>query len=194
MIFSAFIGIPRRLASGVRKLFSRLGWEFWISNLIILLSTVLGVYLAAKAGLDTAVEFENIRNDRSNYYLRSSLREEVRFNVETVEKIISWSGKWGTYHNNMDHIPKFKFYIYETMQEQEATLETPTRIIMGIQNYYDEVQELLDSADRKSISAPKMVAELKKLNQSFQTNVLTYMDQNLQRLELRLSAAGVQLD
>jgi hypothetical protein len=193
-MFSAFIGIPRRLAGGVKHFFARLGWEFWISNLIILLSTVLGVYLAAKAGLETAVRFENIRTDRGNYYLRSSLREEVRFNVATVDKIIAWSGKWGTYHNNMDHIPKFKFYVYETMQEQEATLETPTRIIIGVQNYYDEVRELLDRADKKLISAPKMVSELKKMNTSFKSEVLDYMDQNLAKLRLRLTQAGVQLE
>lgn len=193
-MFSAFIGIPRRFLLGVKSLFSRLGWEFWISNLIILASTVLGVYLAAKAGLDTAVEFENIRTDRGNYYLRASLREEVRFNVDVVDKIIAWSGKWGTYHNNMDHIPKFKFYVYETMQEQEATLETPTRIIMGVQNYYDQVQDLLDRADRKSISAPKMVEDLRKLNMEFKRDVLDFMDADIARLHMRLQQAGVVLD
>jgi hypothetical protein len=35
--------------------------KFWVSHLIILLATVLGVYLAASAGLKSAVQFELIK-------------------------------------------------------------------------------------------------------------------------------------
>ena len=35
--------------------------EFWISHLMIMASTVLGVYLAAQAGYKAALEFEVAR-------------------------------------------------------------------------------------------------------------------------------------
>lgn len=59
--------------------------EYWVSQLVILLSTVVGVYLAAQAGYRTAIEFEVAREDREGYYLRRALLDEVKSNLRAVE-------------------------------------------------------------------------------------------------------------
>jgi hypothetical protein len=48
--------------------------EFWIANLIVMASTVLGVYLAAQAGFTTALQFEVARSESEGYYLRRAAR------------------------------------------------------------------------------------------------------------------------
>jgi hypothetical protein len=65
--------------------------EYWVSQLVILLSTVLGVYLAAQAGYSTAIEFEVTRGERDAYYLRRALLDEVKSNLRAVDE---WSSAY----------------------------------------------------------------------------------------------------
>ena len=59
--------------------------EFWISHTIVLFATVIGVYLAASAGLQSALQFEIIKSDRDSYFLRSAMYDELKDNVEQME-------------------------------------------------------------------------------------------------------------
>jgi hypothetical protein len=65
--------------------------EYWISQAVILVSTVLGVYLAARAGYSTAIQFEVARGEREGYYLRRALIDEVKSNLSSVDE---WSGNF----------------------------------------------------------------------------------------------------
>ena len=75
--------------------------EFWLSHAVILLSTVLGVYLAAQAGYRTALDFEVTRAQRDSYFMRVALLDELNDNIEFAEKFATvFVGKngasWGT--------------------------------------------------------------------------------------------------
>lgn len=59
--------------------------EFWVSNLVIMASTVLGVYLAAQAGYQTALQFEVSRNERDGYFMRRALLDELKDNLDAVK-------------------------------------------------------------------------------------------------------------
>ena len=48
--------------------------EFWVSNLVIVLSTLLGVYLAAQAGYRTAIDFELARAEREIFHAPRAAR------------------------------------------------------------------------------------------------------------------------
>ena len=60
--------------------------QFWLSHAVILLSTVLGVYLAAQAGYRTALDFEVTRAQRDSYFMRVALLDELNDNIEFAEK------------------------------------------------------------------------------------------------------------
>jgi hypothetical protein len=90
--------------------------EFWISNLIIMASTVLGVYLAAQAGYRTALEFEVARGDRDGYYMRRALLDELKDNVAAVK---AWSEEFQT-HLNDD--PAIKAHLQELQQNADPAL------------------------------------------------------------------------
>ena len=53
------MAVPRILS--IFKVRDEGNLEFWVSNVVIILSTVLGVYLAAQAGYRTALDFELAR-------------------------------------------------------------------------------------------------------------------------------------
>lgn len=65
--------------------------EYWVSQAVVLVSTVMGVYLAAQAGYSTAIQFEVTRGEREAYYLRRALLDEVKSNLRTVE---TWSNAY----------------------------------------------------------------------------------------------------
>jgi hypothetical protein len=62
--------------------------ELVITSGVQLVSTVLGVYLAARAAHKNTVEFEAIRAEREGYFMRAALLEELKDNVAAVD---TWS-------------------------------------------------------------------------------------------------------
>jgi len=50
--------------------------EFWMSHLLIIIGTILGVYLAASVGFEKAIEYELVKSDKDSYYLRSAMQQE----------------------------------------------------------------------------------------------------------------------
>lgn len=173
-----------RLVTGLRK-------EFWMGHLLVMVSTVLGVYLAAHSGLKTAVEFEAIRSDRDNYYLRANLRDEIVFNIDVTEKIIKQIDKWGTFDRK--NYSKFQSYVMDTMKEQSNTLKTPNIILSGTLQYYDRVDRLFEQRSGHSLSYPKLAKKLRKEIDDYKQSVLAVMDDDLKALRVRLAAAGITL-
>ena len=173
-----------RLVTGLRK-------EFWIGHLLVIVSTVLGVYLAAHSGLKTAVEFEAITSDRDNYYLRANLRDEIIYNIGIVEKIIKQIDKWGTFDRKS--YPKFQGYVMDTMKEQSNTLKTPNIILSGTLQYYDRVDRLFEQRKGHSLSYPGLAKKLRKEVDDYKQKVLVVMDTDLKDLRVRLAAAGITL-
>lgn len=59
---------------------------FWLNQLFLVFSTIFGVYLAAQSGLEQALKFDSFSKMEDNYYLRTSLYDEVKDNG-TSQKI-----------------------------------------------------------------------------------------------------------
>ena len=88
MSFIALLSPVRIFTKGKVRI-GKANWEFWIGNLFVVFSTVLGVYLAAHAALETAIQFEAVRADRDSYYVRTSLHNELKYNIDVYEEIIN---------------------------------------------------------------------------------------------------------
>ncbi len=188
MFFQSVFARLRRLAS-VNKLVGGLTREFWIGHLLVMISTVLGVYLAAHSGLKTAVEFDAISSDRDNYYLRANLRDEIRYNISIAEKFIVTIDKLGSFHRS--NYPAFQTYVLETMKEQSNTLKTPNVILNGTLQYYDRVDRLLAQKQSGGINVRVLATKLRKEIDKYNKNVMTQLDKNLIDLKKRLDDNGV---
>jgi hypothetical protein len=175
----------------VGKIFGGLNKEFWIGHFLIMVSTVLGVYLAAHSGLQSAIEFDAIISDRDNYYLRANLRDEVNYNIAITERIIKTINKIGTFDRR--NYPRYQHYILETMKEQSNTLKTPNVILIGTLHYYDSVNGLLDERKRHLISYPELAEKLQKETGDYKRNVLSVLNQNLKELKTRLTTKGIKI-
>ena len=58
-----------------------------------MLSTVFGVYLAAQSGLEQALKFDTFSKMEDNYYLRTSLYDEVKDNADNLSKFAALLAK-----------------------------------------------------------------------------------------------------
>ena len=75
----------RQLLSNIRRLGNTGdGSRFWIGQIMVIVSTVLGVYLAAYAGFERALEFDVLVNKRSAYHLITSLEAELKDNIKLI--------------------------------------------------------------------------------------------------------------
>jgi hypothetical protein len=138
--------------------------EFWIANLVVMASTIIGVYLAAQAGFTTALQFEVARSERDGYYMRRALLDEVRDNLDSVdewsktfEKALRnriseqyflpsdswtdyWSGKngWSNAGITPDDL-KMKTFVWETMKQQAITFQLAPELISAVRRYNDSM-------------------------------------------------------
>ena len=106
-----------------------MGFELWINNAVVLSSTVLGVYLAARAGYRTAVDVSVINQLREGYYLRRALCDEVKDNLDTVDRWMDnyikdgWRYR-GDASRNRSRLPQIVFNATSPMR----VAESPTAI------------------------------------------------------------------
>ena len=193
--------------------------EFWVANLIVLISTVLGVYLAAQAGYKTAMEFEVSRADRDGYYLRRALLDEVKENLDKVDEwgsgiektlrnrisadyflptdtwysYFSEKGGWKGGNWTPDEI-KMNTFVWETMKQQNITFQLSPKVLSAVRRYY----ETMDGADKDirsndwkaGVAAKTIVTETKKMRDE----IVPALEKDLGKLKSRLASKGVAVE
>lgn len=167
--------------------------EFWVSNLVIIASTVLGVYLASQAGFKTALQFELARSEREGYFMRRALLDELKDNIET-------SNKFSDYIINQDgwrfrgNAAKLQTYVWETMKEQSITFQLPADVLTNVRRFYNTVDALsksMEAGQGTAIDAAKGLAEEAKKTQA---TVVPLLEKDIAGLRGKLVARGVPLD
>ena len=57
--------------------------EFLLTQVLLVLSTVLGIFLAAQQGFTKAVEFDYLKGDIDGWHVRTAVRAELIHNLST---------------------------------------------------------------------------------------------------------------
>jgi len=97
---------------------------FWLNQVFMVFSTVFGVYLAAQSGLEQALKFNEYNQMENNYYLRTSLHDEVQDNLNTVVIYAELLSKNLSTTEMEFNKPSLEKYVWQTMQYSPTTLET----------------------------------------------------------------------
>jgi hypothetical protein len=192
--------------------------EFWVSHLFIMVSTVIGVFLAAQAGFTTALQFEVAKGDRDGYYMRRALLDEVKDNVAavdewgaTMEKTLrnrisadyflptdNWvdywaeKGGWQSSRIKPDDV-KMQTFVWDTMKQQTITFQLAPQLLSGVRRYYDAMEgnmKEMQSTDWKSAKAAKTITEDTK---RMREEVIPAFEKDIADLRDRLTKAGVPL-
>lgn len=169
--------------------------EFWVSNLVIIVSTVLGVYLAAQAGYRTALDFETARGERENYYLRRALLEEVRDNLDQADKFADFVvDRNGWRFTGTAETYKLQSYVWETMRQQTTTFQTPPEILTAVRRYYESARGYADSLARGQGTAIEAAKAWREDTKKVRETTLPALEQSIATLRQRLEARGVPLE
>jgi len=174
--------------------------EFWLSHTLILLSTVFAVYLAAKAGLDTAVQFELVQSDRNSYYLQSSLMDEFKDNTEQVIEMCEtiMDERYALYLGQRGKHELDKF-VWTAMQDSADTFEIPSTILTGVRRYYKAADETIlsithaDYGRSWNMNYSRQIPVLLEKTKKARAEIIPEMEKELQRLRTRLAQHDIKL-
>lgn len=137
----------RGLQSSLRfmSISGRPNTEFWITQVIILVSTVLGVYLASYAGFEIAVNFDRYQSASDVTYLEKSLRAEVADNIAKVERWTQEYDQGPMLWHDSRFAPRESFklddMVWVTMRYSPRTFEVEPDILTGVRRFYSEVEQ-----------------------------------------------------
>ncbi|RDH84817.1 MAG: hypothetical protein DIZ80_04960 [endosymbiont of Galathealinum brachiosum] len=150
--------------------------EFWISHIIIIVSTVLGVYLAAGAGFDVAVEFEKTRMDRELYYMESALLSEIRDNTEYASSYSTGYLK-GEINFKQGANNELDTFIWTTMTNTGHSFQIEAELLTQVRRFYSNVSKNLRllSEGRNAFAAK----EIKRLSEEASLKLIPEMEKNI---------------
>lgn len=187
---------PRRIFTKTKARIGKANWEFWIGNFFVVFSTVLGVYLAAHAALETAIQFESVRADRDSYYVRTSLHNELEHNINVYEEIIKnyRDGKSG-YSENSQWQNHPEYFVWESLKSSPALITTPPEILAGVAKFYKYSGLVLEKLGKRGPTNDTVYIANKFDERiiEFKNTTLPILEDNLDSLREELVAQKIEL-
>lgn len=159
--------------------------SFWISQLFIIVATVAGVFLAASQGLRQALQFDGIKSEQNNYYLRKSLQNELSDNVGYIREYV---GKV----NNRVQKPALNLetFVWNSMTYSSTALETPSDLLREAQKFYHQARDIMETPHFNDMNKAKNLGELAD---HIEKNVLPKFQSDTDRLKKSLGEKGITL-
>ncbi len=169
--------------------------SFWVGQVFMLIATVLGVYLAAQAGLSQAVAFDGIVSQQNNYHLRRSLQDELSDNLAVIDSYADYiAANTPLPQQRQDYRPQLHQFVWDNMRFSSNTLETPPPILSSARRFYAEVEQAVQRYEQRRLGAMPTAHALKALTADIRSRVLPMMDQDLAQLRQQLHQHGVKVD
>ncbi len=165
--------------------------SFWVTQIFVLAATIAGVYLAANQGFRQAIAYEKLMGDKSNYYLRLSLKEELRDNLSHVRIYIEKLKTGGLPARKAPF--QLDTFVWESMKFSSATLETPSILLAESRAFYRTVADIQRKISDSSISVENGIKQLDALIAHMENEVLPRFDADLANLKAILEKNSIQL-
>lgn len=167
---------------------------FWIAQLFVVAATIIGVYLAAHAGLKQAIVFDSLTSQESSYYLRKSLHDELSDNVAALraysDDVLSRSPPQSELENNRPVLSRF---VWETMRYSPNTFEIPSPFLTGARRFHLKADEIVRKAERRVYGAGYASEQLTALLDDAERGLLPSLRENYEALATDLATQGVDV-
>lgn len=180
---------PARLLS-VEK---RPNLTFWLTQLTILISTVLGVYLASVAGFQIAVNFDRYQAAGDVLNIEQALRAEVSDNTDKVDAWVEAYKKAPMTWHDKNAAPRERhrldLTIWQTMRYAPRTFEVKGDILTEVRRYYgklDLAMEILFQQRQPNGYAKAAMKDLAEATAHAKAIVLPTIDAQIKIQEKRL--------
>lgn len=160
--------------------------SFWLNQVFLVLSTIFGVYLAAQSGLEQALKFDTYNKMEDNFYLRTSLYDEVKDNAANVRIYAARLAKSPPSSEMEYHKPTLEKYIWQTMQYSPTTLETPSMFLTQTRRFYSRAEFVIEAALERKMSARQASIELNKIVDIIEQQTLPQLKSSALNLQQEL--------
>lgn len=165
--------------------------SFWVSQLFILMATILGVYLAATQGFKQAIQFDQITNQKNIYYLQQSLKNEIESNLSSIELFINESknasGPWVVYPLETAS------FIWHNMQEAPISLQLHPVILQSTEKIMLNIPKAYEAATTGTLDQrQKGLQELEEIVILGKNTLIPNLDVQLKQLTESLDKANIQ--
>ena len=165
--------------------------SFWISQLCIIIATVLGVFLAAHQGFKQAIAYGDIQSDRNNYHLRKSLQNELAANIELTRGYLKRIARGSLSDRKAPF--KLESFVWDCMKNSPHTLEMPSGLLRENNDFHRRVMDLYDKIAIGDHSVQKGAELMEELLAHMEKDVLPAFEQNIGEIRARLHAKGIKL-
>lgn len=167
--------------------------SFWVSQIFIIIATVVGVYLAAQEGLSQAIKFDALSNMQNSYHLRHALYDEVSDNVEilshyadTVETVSS--------NSLVKMHPQMGLFVWDNMRYSANALETPSDILSDIRRLYLESEKIISNIETRHYSVSYGKDQLQNVLSKIKEDTLPKLKTNYETLSKELKDNDIAVD
>lgn len=163
---------------------------FWVAQIFLMASTVLGVYLAAQVGLKQAVLFDEIDTTENRYKLLASVKSELNANLEKLDK---YANKVANTGQNLPP-PRLQKVVWKTLPRSPTTLKSKPGLLTRAESFYFKTDGITESIEDRSKlpDAPKAAQQLKKHIAETRNNLIQDIEAQIQSLNADLEALGAK--
>ena len=168
--------------------------EFWFTQTVILLSTMLGVYLASFAGFEIAVNFDRYQRLSDARNLEISLRAEVFDNISKVEDWASSYNDGPMLWHDSRFAPRESYklddVIWLTMRNSSTTFELNPETLTSIRRFYSAVEKhktVLFQQRQSNALAKNALKNMALAAEDARTDIMAKMDDDIKRLDAELT-------
>ncbi len=183
---AAATSVPFRHVDETKKL------SFWVSQIFVLIATVVGVYLASSQGFKQALAYGEVQSAKTNYYLRKSLRNEIAGNIplirEYAERVGTGSPSARKEPINMDT------FVWDCLVNSSSTLETPSELLAGSRKFYREVAEIHKKIGDTTYAVGVGREKLDSVLLNMEKEILPKFDADLQNLRNYLRQNNIEVN
>jgi hypothetical protein len=165
---------------------------FWVSQLAVVFSTIVGVYLASSEGLKSAIEFHYATTTEKKFYTLGALRSELESNnsliLELGEKNLGWNDEGEAQFHRSMRVPDLNWFVWSTMTQSSESLDLPVDILRDVNIYYLALTKYAADYERSG-GRDKLynAVKLNKVATEAREGLLVRMESQLQRYSEKMS-------
>jgi hypothetical protein len=124
------------------------GPKLIVAQLLTVLGTIFGVYLAAYVGFQRNMEYDRFVKAQQRSDLLAAMREEIRQNVDRLRKFNErLPAEVGTGVQNSEW-PHLRLFVWQAAGRSATALEMP-QIMLEVQSLYDNVNDMLNDTEAR---------------------------------------------
>lgn len=166
--------------------------SFWVSQLFILVATVLGVYLAASQGYKQAVQFENMTSYKENYYLQKSLQYELQDNISLLKDLMTRLQDPNSYGARSESL-NFYSLVWENMKFSKTTLGTPPEFLRIAQQFYRNIATTQQKIAKGDISTAYGIKQFQEQIDIVEQQLIPALEKSTDQIKKELDGSDVIL-